>query len=241
MSMIAVEATETKGEFAVRCNVTPGRVSQWIAAKKIKPTSLAGEGRAARIIIGRALADLNRTLDVSQRVGLNGLGTRLSVLADGAAIVPGQGDGAGDALPLAPAEASPSASAGAPLQLRDPADDIAERIAREKLRQAEIETRRREREEALQLGRYLLTEDAEAQMARTAGMVLTTVESGFNQIADALAAEFAIPRRDVLHTMTRAFRSVREAATRAFAEKAAAIAAAEAEAAAVDEAEGEVE
>lgn len=226
--MTTAEAMETKGEFAARCRVSPGRVSQWISARKIKPTSLAGQGRAAKIIIDRALADLNRSLDVSQRVGLNGLGTRLG---GAAAPADNEAPAAEPSAPAPPAAPPP----------RDPADDVAERIAREKLRQAEIETRRREREEALSLGRYMLTEDAEAQIARTAGMVLTTVESGFNQIADAIAAEFGVPRRDVLHTMTKAFRSVRESATRAFAEKAAAIEAAEAEAAALEEAQDEDE
>ncbi|TPL30188.1 hypothetical protein [Mesorhizobium sp. B2-4-7] len=204
-------STETKTEFAARCNVSPGRVSQWIAAGKIKPTSLSGEGRSAKIVIADALADLKRNLDISQSIGLNGLGTKLN-------------SGPPPSLSGVP---SPETPPGQPEPARP--DDTAEQIAKERLALAKIQTRRAEREEALADGRYMVREDAEAQIARTASMVLTTVESGFNGMADALAAEFGIPRRDVLHTLNKSFRAVREAATRAFAEKAAAIAKAEAD------------
>ena len=212
-------AVETKGAFAARCNVSAGRVSQWIAAGKIRPTSLDGEGRSAKVVVEAALADLRRTLDVSQSVGLNGFTTKLNSTAEATAIL----------LPQDPA-VSP------PLQRQD---DTAEQIAQEKLRQAKIQTRRAEREEALATGRYMLREDAEAQIARTAGIVLTTVESGFNSMADALAAEFGLPRRDILHALTKSFRVVRETATRAFAEKEAAIAKAEAEASSEEEGDDE--
>ncbi|MBZ9852809.1 hypothetical protein LB566_03300 [Mesorhizobium sp. CA13] len=206
-------STETKTEFAARCNVSPGRVSQWIAAGKIKQTSLSGEGRSAKIVIAEALADLKRNLDITQSIGLNGLGTKLN-----------GGPPPPISLPGAPSPETPSNQS-------EPArpDDTAEQIAKERLALAKIQTRRAEREEALADGRYMVREDAEAQIARTASMVLTTVESGFNGMADALAAEFGIPRRDVLHTLNKSFRAVREAATRAFAEKAAAIAKAEAD------------
>ncbi|TPN16231.1 hypothetical protein FJ973_05940 [Mesorhizobium sp. B2-1-3] len=216
-------ATETKTEFAARCNVSPGRVSQWIAAGKIKRTSLEGEGRSAKIVIAAALADLKRSLDVSQSIGLNGFATKLNNTPPA--------DAAPAVAPLA--EQTETAATKEPEPRRQ--DDTSEQIAQERLRQAKIQTRKAEREEALLVGRYMLREEAEAQIARTAGMVLTTVESGFNGMADALAAEFSIPRRDVLHTLNKAFRTVREAATRAFAEKEAAIAKAEAEAIEDDE------
>jgi len=218
---------ETKTQFALRCNVSQGRVSQWIAAGKIKPGSLEGDGRSARVRVEAALADLKRSLDVSQSIGLNGFTTRL------AAPEPSRPEAASAAVTGAPVPTQ--ASDAPPPQTPSRADDTAEQIAQERLRQAQIQTRRAEREEALHVGRYMLREDAEAQIARTAGIVLTTVESGFNTMADALAAEFGIPRRDVLHTLTKSFRSVREAATRAFAEKAAAIARAEAEAGVKDD------
>lgn len=218
--------TETKGAFAVRCNVSPGRVSQWIAEGKIKTASLDGKGRAARIRITAALADLGRTLDVSQRLGLNGMGTRLAATAEPAQTTAPTGAGGGEQT--------------ASLQPPSKVDDIAEQIAREKLEHARHETRKRQREEALTLGRYMLTEDAEAQIGRTAALVLTTVESGFNQMADEMAAEFGIPRRDLLHAMTKSFRSVREAASRGFAERARAIdEAARREAEASDDEDGE--
>ena len=70
-------ALETKTAFAKRCNVTPGRVSQWIAEGKISPASIEGDGRRAKIRVMNALTDLQRNLDPSQRLG-NGASTRLS-------------------------------------------------------------------------------------------------------------------------------------------------------------------
>jgi hypothetical protein len=254
-----MDATESKTEFAARCNVSPGRVSQWIKAGQISASSLVGEGRASKIRIEAAIADLRRSRDISQSIGLNGFTTRLDTVPRDQSPTPsvasnnsGQADLVAQPATttfattrVSPAEGAgpPAAGTGAatvpannqPELLR--AEDTAEKIAQERLRQAQIQTRRVEREEALEIGRYMLTEDAEAQIARTASMVLSTVESGFNQIADAIAAEFQVPRRDVLHTMTKSFRSVREAASKAFAEKAAAIERAEAEATELSEAE----
>lgn len=58
----------TKSEFAALTGVTCGRVSQWIAAKKIDGDALVGRGHRARIRVDVATAQLKRTLDVDQRL-----------------------------------------------------------------------------------------------------------------------------------------------------------------------------
>jgi hypothetical protein len=73
----AAETSISKAAFAARRGVTPGRVSQWIAEKKIRPPAFDGEGRSAKIFESIALGQLNRTIDIHQRLG-NGAGTNLS-------------------------------------------------------------------------------------------------------------------------------------------------------------------
>ncbi len=66
----------SKGEFARISNVSPGRVTQWIAEGKISVDALVGEGRAARIRVRTAQAQLKRHLDPNQMTA-NGLRTRI--------------------------------------------------------------------------------------------------------------------------------------------------------------------
>ena len=70
------EEIVTKGEFAVLCKVSPGRVTQWIGDGKISPAALVGEGRSAKIRVAQAQADLKRSLDPNQMSG-NGIRTRI--------------------------------------------------------------------------------------------------------------------------------------------------------------------
>ena len=76
MAKEQLEEIVTKGEFAALCKVSPGRVTQWIAEGKISSAALVGEGRAARIRVLQAQADLKRSLDPAQMTG-NGVRTRI--------------------------------------------------------------------------------------------------------------------------------------------------------------------
>lgn len=66
----------SKGEFARISNVSPGRVTQWIAEGKITGDALVGEGRAARIRVRAAQSQLKRHLDPNQMTA-NGVRTRI--------------------------------------------------------------------------------------------------------------------------------------------------------------------
>jgi hypothetical protein len=62
----------TKTKFAEISGVTGAMVSMWIKRRKIYGDAIVGEGRAARIVVDIARAQLKKTLDLSQRLGANG-------------------------------------------------------------------------------------------------------------------------------------------------------------------------
>jgi hypothetical protein len=66
----------TKSAFARACNITPGRVSQYITARQLTAPALVGEGRTQRVDLELGRAQLRLRLDTDQRF-LNGLNTRL--------------------------------------------------------------------------------------------------------------------------------------------------------------------
>lgn len=203
--MAAVEAAvASKGEFARRCNVSPGRVSQWISSGQIGPDALVGEGRSAQILVDKALSQLKRRLDVSQRFG-NGLGTRLDAAPAPAAIVI-----SGDAPP-------PSAST-----LPEPPaiDSTEERIKQAKLKEIEFRNRQAAEEEAKREGRYVLTSETRKALGQVAVEMLTIFEGSLDDLASAIGARFELPQRDVLHLLRAEFRSVRTKAAEAMRRRA---------------------
>lgn len=181
-----------KGEFARLANVTPGRVSQWIAEGKIFGEALVGEGRAARIRVGIAQAQLRQKLDIGQRLG-NGLGTRL------------------DLEPPAPAAAQVTPSPPTP-----PVDSLEERIKRAKAEQLERANRLEAEDEAKKAGRYLDRDEARRQMTRIADQMLRLFEGALPELATAIGAKFELPQRDVLHVLKTQFRGIRERGSDSF-------------------------
>lgn len=187
--------TLTKGEFAKLINVSPGRISQYIASGQIGGDALEGTGRSARIIVEKAKRHLNTRLDVSQRVGLNGLATKVGAVSDEP-----------DLLKSAPPAAT----------FQSHADLVSDQIALEKLEQARMQTARARREEALAEGRFILTDEAKAEITRAVAMAYRVMEGGLADMATLLAGEFEIPQRDILHHLKRGFRDVRERAAQGF-------------------------
>lgn len=189
--------TMTKGEFARLINVTPGRVSQYIASGQIGPDALDGTGRSARIIIDKAQRHLNGRLDVAQRVGLNGIGTRVSSSDESKSEFD---------LSAAPTVSIPRT------------DAVADQIALEKLEQAKMQTARARREEAVAEGRFIYADDAKAEITRAVAMAYRVMEGGLADMATYLAGKFEVPQRDVLHHLQRSFRDVRARAAQGFRE-----------------------
>lgn len=189
----------SKGEFARLINVSPGRISQYIAAGQITREALEGDGRNAKIIVDKARAQLSGRLDVAQRVGSNGMTTRLGTPSTVASV----------------AATTPAA------QLPFSTDIVAERIAKEKLEQARMQTARARREEALAIGRYMLADEVKIEMTRAVSIAFRVMESGLVDMAAAIAAQFDVPQRDVQHHLQKAFRAVRVRAAGEFSAQAA--------------------
>lgn len=224
--------TMTKGEFATFVGRSAGRVSQWIAAGQIGAEALAGEGRAARIVVDVALVHLAARLDPAQRMGINAILAGGAIprvaqdqsarLPDGAALFPApDGDAPQGAAPPRHADRAPGAPSGAGFGFGN--DATAEAIAREKLEQARMQTARMRRDERAADGTYMLASDARAAIAKSATLVLQSIEGGLADAANAIAARFdSAPSRDVQYILTGWLRGVRENAARTFGELASA-------------------
>ncbi len=196
--MPEAEQIVRKGEFAALRNVSAGRVSQWIAEGKIGPEALIGDGRYARIRVAIANEHLRERLDPSQRFGLNGIATRLDEPL--AASV--------HAAPL-PEHLAPQRSFQLP-PAPPPVDTVEARIKAEKLRQAELTTRRAEEQDRLSRGVYVNAKDARDEMTRIAARLLDAIDGAMPDFAAAFAAQFKIPARDSLHLLRKVERKFRE-------------------------------
>lgn len=194
-----MDGAVSKGEFAALIGVSPGRVSQYLAEGKISAAALVGHGRSAKINVDRARADLRLTLDISQRLG-NGIDTRLD---DDEDAVPVFDRGRGPELPFA----QPTSSGGQP---KAPSTD--QLIKQEKLDQLRRANRNAAIADAQTAGQLVEVPLSRAEMARLAGSMLLTFEGSLASFADAIASEFKVPQRDVLHILRGEFRKVRATA-----------------------------
>lgn len=175
----------SKSDFARLCNVTAGRVSQWISEGKLSGAAIVGEGRFAKIDVDEGSRQLGTRLDMSQRLGLNGMGTRLPGLPSSAATPP----------------SSPTSST------------VEDQIKQERLKQERIKSRQLEADDAARRGIYMRTDDAKREMARIAGTMISVFEGELPTMAQAIAARFELPARDVLHLIRNQFREMRARAS----------------------------
>ena len=185
----------SKSEFAAHIKVSPGRVSQYLREGLIGKDALVGEGRSARIVVEKAVEQLRTRRHVGQAMG-NGLLTDL-------------GDGKGDA------GGAGESDAGAELQLTGSKDDVAKQIQLERLEQERRKNRRETIEEAQQLGQLVRVEDFRHEVGKTAQTLVTTFMGMAPDIANAIAAEFKVPQRDVLVLVRRVMNAKRAHATTA--------------------------
>lgn len=216
--MDAVSDVMPKGQFATLCGVSAGRVSQWISEGKIGGDALVGEGRTARIRVSVAQDQLQRRLDIGQRLG-NGISTRLDVAPAQAGPESAARPSAIVTRPAAGISSRPSApAAGASIvdggevdatALRALATTLEDQLKVEKLWKAQSENRRLRKEELAAQGLLLETAAAVAAQKRVAGQILTTVEGGLATLAQAMAERFELPQRDVLHLLRQEFRTIR--------------------------------
>jgi hypothetical protein len=190
--MAEAEHIVRKSEFAALRNVSPGRVTQWITSGQIGRDALVGEGRDARVRVAVANQHLRECLDPSQRFGLNGITTRLDAAAPAPKAVE-------PTSPDAPSSAPPS-----PL-----VDTVETRIKAEKLRQAELTTRRAEEQDRLSRGVYVLARDAREESTKLAAKLLEAIDGALPDMAADFASQHKIPTRDALHLLRASFNRVR--------------------------------
>ncbi len=194
----------TKSAFAAHVGVSAGRISQYIAERKIFGDALEGEGRNAKIRASVAVEQLRKTLDPSQRFGANGAATRSAPApVSFRAVIRCAGEAEGALKPTV---------------IVDPFID---EVAAEKLKQQKITTARMEREEALELGRYMLTDDARREMVKAVAEAFKVMEQAIPEMAKAIAAQFSVSTHDATHVLLKAFRDHRAKKARDFADAAA--------------------
>jgi hypothetical protein len=178
--MAVIEQIVRQAEFAKLCNVSRACVCKWIAEGKIGPEALVGSGGRALVRAEIATAHLRERLDPTKRFGLKGLNTRL------------------DNAPAEPWSPSPRA------------DTVEHRIKEEKLRQAELATRRAEEQDRLASGKYVLASAMRDETARLAARMFEAFNGALTDFASAFAAEYKVPARDALHLLRKEMRRVRE-------------------------------
>lgn len=178
--MLMANQIVSKGDFAKLCNVSPGRVTQWITEGKISGEAIVGEGRSAKINAALAQKQIGLRRDVGQSLG-NGLKTRLS------------------------SGSAKRTEASKP----DLSDEINEEIKRQRLEGIRRQNRREAEEELARQGRYVEAAGARREMARIAEELVRVFEGALPEFATAIAAEFKIEQRDVLHLLRDQFRKVR--------------------------------
>lgn len=198
--------TMTKGAFAAHIGVSAGRISQYIAEGKIYGDALEGEGRAAKIRPAIAQRQLQKTLEPSQRFGANGQAALNAPMRQSAMDLSGRSR---------PSVAPPPSFPDEPDLLIK--DDVADKLAAERLRQQQIKTAQLEREEALELGRYMLTDDARRETVKAVIEAFKVMELGIPAMAKTMAAQFNVPMHDAMHALLKSFRETRSKAAKDFA------------------------
>jgi len=171
----------SKGDFARHIGVTPGRVSQMIAAGLIGADALEGDGRTAKVIVEKAVEQIKLRRDVGQATG-NGLLTRLDAK-------PAADDGGGDADGLADS--------------LDDADDVARLIQLQKLEEIERRNRIAAVGELRDIGRLVAVDDLRREAGRLAQDVMNVFLGMAPDIANAIAAKFNVSPRDALFEVRR--------------------------------------
>ncbi len=196
----------SKGDFAVMLGVSPGRVSQYIAEGKIFGAAIEGEGRRAKINPVLAKDQLRKTLEPGQRFGANGAAMR---------------------APEPKAQQAPDANLFTPRGDAPPSppppgtqDQPVDELAQLRLRRERIKTDQAEREELLDVGRYMLTEDGRRAMAKAIAAAFSVMEQGLQQMSEAMAEQFGVPQRDAHHALAKSFRAVRAVQAERFRQQA---------------------
>ncbi len=210
----------TKTQFARELGVGKSAVSNWIERGTISDDAIVGEGRRAKLNLELAREQVRRNRDIGQSLG-NGLATRTTV-DDAPQVRPASASDPSPAmlqqpsLPMAEAapveQTSPEAPAASSTPAAPKPDNVEDQLKRAKLEEQLRRNRIQAADEALRQGLLVSAEDAREQMTRIAGMMLQIFEGALPDFAAAIAAQFSVPQRDVLHLLRAEFKKVRKTA-----------------------------
>lgn len=178
----------SKSEFAAHIKVSPGRVSQYISAGIIGADAMVGEGRSARIHVGRAIEQIRARRHIGQAMG-NGLLTDLR-----------------EAPLVGPDTPSPEHGELS----RKPADP-AELIQIERLESERRKNRMAAVDEARRLGTLVEAEAVQREVGKAAQATVNVFTGMAPDLANAIAAKFEVPQRDVLHLIRQVMNEKRAA------------------------------
>lgn len=169
----------SKGDFAAHIGVTPGRVSQYIAAGMIGRDALDGQGRNAKVIVARAIEQIARKRDIGQALG-NGLMTRLEL----------------DPVDAPAADTKPTGAGSEPTQT-----SVDHELKQQRLEAERRRNRLAAEDEARSRGRLVDASQVRAEMTKLAQAIEDENAGMLTDFASAVAAEFKLPQRDVLHLL----------------------------------------
>jgi hypothetical protein len=174
----------TTSELAAELKVTPGRVSQMVAAGQLDGT-FTGSGRARRFAWEKVVAALPNRLHPGQMLG-NGAKTRKALAAAREQAAPEEAD-------------DPPRRRDGPLDGADP-----DRYELARTQKAEEEARKLRRQNAEAEGTYVLASEVERQVAAQIGQEVrefeTMLRDGARRVADELGVEFGQVRKLLIET-----------------------------------------
>ncbi len=170
--MAAADEIVTKAEFAKLVQRDPAFVSRAIASGRIHGPALVGEGRAARIRVAEAFAQLGRSLDLSQQLAQD----KPILTPVGGGMLLDDGD---------------SAERAGVHGLREESLEL-------KNKKTRLELERMEREQLRQAGELVLAADVAAALRRQLQPLVSTFDELPAAIAKPLSEQFGVPYAEVL-------------------------------------------
>lgn len=170
---------QAKGEFARAIGVSPGRISQMITEGIIGADALEGTGRGARIRVAVAKLQIAARRNPGQALG-NGLTTRVH-----------------DVQPQAQPDRSP------PALETLLTSDLPRQLQEERLEGERRKNRIAAREEALALGQLVPADQVRAELGRVLQEAANFNAGLITDFATAIAGEYGLPQRDLLHMLRR--------------------------------------
>ncbi len=210
----------SQADFARAMGVSRAAVSQWKSKDILRDDAFTKPGKSGKIIYRVAVEQVRRNRDIGQSLG-NGIATRTTVddapqVQPAAAPDPAPATVQQPSLPMVEAarveQTAPEAPAASSTPAAPKPDTVEDQLKRAKLEEQLRRNRIQAADEALRQGMLMSANDAREQMTRIAGMMLQIFEGALPDFAAAMAAQFDVPQRDVLHLLRSEFKKVRKTA-----------------------------